>query len=106
MRQGRRDAARCRLVRRDALQHGRDRRALAACDLFVSIGTSGTVYPAAGFVADAREVGARTVELNLERSEGHGLFLEQHYGPATQIVPAFVEELLTAWRSDSGSPLR
>lgn len=80
--------------------------ALASCDLFVSIGTSGTVYPAASFVANAREAGARTVELNLEPSEGHGLFLEQRYGPATQIVPAFVEELLTARRSDSGSPLR
>ena len=68
--------------------------ALSACDLFVSIGTSGSVYPAAGFVQEARRAGARTVELNLEPSEGHSLFAERHYGPATQVVPAFVERLL------------
>jgi NAD-dependent deacetylase len=68
--------------------------ALSRCDLFVSIGTSGTVYPAAGFVADAVAAGARTVELNLEPSEGSSLFSERRYGPATEIVPAFVEELL------------
>ena len=68
--------------------------ALAICDLFVSIGTSGSVYPAAGFVRDARLAGARTVELNLEPSEGHSLFAERHYGPATQAVPAFVARLL------------
>jgi NAD-dependent deacetylase len=68
--------------------------ALAACDLFVSIGTSGTVYPAAGFVQEARFAGAHTVELNLEPSDGHSLFADRRYGPATQIVPAYVEELL------------
>lgn len=69
--------------------------ALARCGLFVSIGTSGNVYPAAGFVEEARRVaGARTVELNLEPSEGASLFVERHYGPATQVVPAFVERLL------------
>ncbi|NIA71070.1 NAD-dependent protein deacylase [Pelagibius litoralis] len=69
--------------------------ALAACDLFVSIGTSGNVYPAAGFVAEARGNGrAHTVELNLEPSESHSLFAECRYGPATQQVPAFVEEML------------
>jgi NAD-dependent deacetylase len=68
--------------------------ALAACDLFISIGTSGTVYPAAGFVQEARAAGADTVELNLERSEAHSLFAEGHYGPATEIVPAFVAQLL------------
>jgi NAD-dependent protein deacetylase/lipoamidase len=67
---------------------------LSICDLFVSIGTSGTVYPAAGFVQEARLAGARTVELNLEPSDGRSLFAERHYGPATQIVPAFVERLL------------
>ncbi len=72
--------------------------ALARCGLFVSIGTSGNVYPAAGFVA---EVGgtARTVELNLEPSEGASLFGEAEHGPATRIVPAFVERLLAAWKS-------
>ena len=76
------------------LEMDRIEAALAACDLFVSIGTSGVVYPAAGFVQEARRAGARTVELNLEPSEGHSLFAERHYGPATQIVPAFVERLL------------
>jgi NAD-dependent deacetylase len=68
--------------------------ALSACDFFISIGTSGTVYPAAGFVAEARTAGAHTVELNLEPSEGHSLFVEARYGPATEIVPRFVEDLL------------
>ena len=69
--------------------------ALGACDLFVSIGTSGTVYPAAGFVMEARAAGAHTVELNLEPSEGASLFAEAIYGPATEVVPAFVERLLS-----------
>jgi NAD-dependent deacetylase len=68
--------------------------ALATCDLFISIGTSGNVYPAAGFVAAAREVGAHTVELNLEPSEGANLFSERVHGPATEVVPAWVEQLL------------
>lgn len=70
--------------------------ALRHCDLFVSIGTSGMVYPAAGFVAEAASEGAHTVELNLDPSEGASLFAEAHYGPATEIVPAFVETLLGA----------
>ncbi|HSR73154.1 MAG TPA: Sir2 family NAD-dependent protein deacetylase, partial [Kiloniellales bacterium] len=69
--------------------------ALEACDLFVSIGTSGSVYPAAGFVQEVRRAGrAHTVELNLEPSDGHSLFAERRYGTAAEIVPAFVEELL------------
>jgi len=68
--------------------------ALGTCDLFISIGTSGNVYPAAGFVREARASGARTVELNLEPSEGHSLFAERIYGRAGEIVPAFVEHLL------------
>jgi len=67
--------------------------ALAECDLFVSIGTSGAVYPAAGFVQSARFAGARTVEINLEPSLGAGLFDEGVYGPATQMVPAFFRNL-------------
>lgn len=67
---------------------------LGACDLFISIGTSGNVYPAAGFVAQARSNGARTIELNLEPSNGANLFDEGIYGPATEVVPAFVETLL------------
>ena len=70
--------------------------ALAACDLFVSIGTSGTVYPAAGFVMEARAGGAHTVELNLDPSEGASLFAEAIYGPATEVVPAFFERLLSS----------
>ncbi len=68
--------------------------ALGACDLFISIGTSGTVYPAAGFVMEARNAGARTVELNLEPSEGASMFSQAVHGPATKVVPAFVDELL------------
>jgi NAD-dependent deacetylase len=68
--------------------------ALVSCDLFISIGTSGSVYPAAGFVAEARAAGAHTVELNLEPSDGASLFAEAAYGPATEVVPAFVERLL------------
>jgi NAD-dependent deacetylase len=69
--------------------------ALGACDLFISIGTSGTVYPAAGFVMEARRVGAQTVELNLEPSQGRSLFLEAIHGRATEIVPAYVKQLLS-----------
>jgi NAD-dependent deacetylase len=68
--------------------------ALASCDLFISIGTSGTVYPAAGFVLEARAAGAHAVELNLEPSDGADLFLERIEGPATEIVPTYVERLL------------
>ncbi len=69
--------------------------ALAACDLFISVGTSGTVYPAAGFVMEARGAGAHTVELNLEPSEGASLFAEAIHGPATKVVPAYVDKLLS-----------
>jgi NAD-dependent deacetylase len=68
--------------------------ALGSCDLFISIGTSGAVYPAAGFVAEARAAGAHTVELNLEPSDGASYFAEALYGPATEVVPTYVERLL------------
>src|ERR1043166_6878241 len=68
--------------------------ALRQADLFVSIGTSGAVYPAAGFVRDARELGARTLELNLERSQGSVWFDETRIGPATELVPGWVAETL------------
>lgn len=69
--------------------------ALEDCALFISIGTSGNVYPAAGFVEEVRRTGrARTVELNLEPSEGASLFDETIHGPATQVVPAYVARLL------------
>jgi len=70
-------------------------RALADADLFVSIGTSGAVYPAAGFVRLARELGARTLELNLERSQGSAWFDESRLGPASAVVTGWVEDLLT-----------
>jgi NAD-dependent deacetylase len=68
--------------------------ALRAADLFVSIGTSGAVYPAAGFVRNARDFGARTLELNLEPSQGSIWFDDARHGPATELVPAWVEEML------------
>jgi NAD-dependent deacetylase len=68
--------------------------ALAETDLFLSIGTSGNVYPASGFVAEARRHGAHTAELNLEPSEGATLFHEAHHGPASTVVPMYVERLL------------
>jgi NAD-dependent deacetylase len=71
-------------------------RALRDADLFLSIGTSGNVYPAAGFVDLAARAGARTVQLNLEASAHNDLFDDTLYGPATEIVPRFVEALLTA----------
>lgn len=68
---------------------------LDRCDLFLSIGTSGNVYPAAGFVTHLRSKGvARTVELNLEPSLGATLFHETIYGPASQVVPDFIAALL------------
>ncbi|MBU2711347.1 Sir2 family NAD+-dependent deacetylase [Zooshikella harenae] len=67
--------------------------ALASCDLFVAIGTSGNVYPAAGFFQEASHHGAHTVELNLEPSVSGSLFKEQHYGPASEVVPRFFAEI-------------
>ena len=69
--------------------------ALREADLFVSIGTSGAVYPAAGFVRNARELGAKTLELNLERSQGSRWFAETRLGAAGELVPAWVDEVLT-----------
>ena len=68
--------------------------ALSKADLFVSIGTSGAVYPAAGFVRNANALGARTLELNLEASQGSRWFDESRFGPASELVPAWVEGLL------------
>ena len=68
--------------------------ALREADLFVSIGTSGAVYPAAGLVRNARELGIQTLELNLERSQGSQWFHETRLGPATEVVPAWVSEIL------------
>jgi NAD-dependent deacetylase len=67
--------------------------AVVACDVFAAIGTSGQVYPAAGYVALAAAYGARTVELNLELSAA--AFDEVHAGPATMVVPAWVDAMLS-----------
>lgn len=70
---------------------------LEDCGLFLSIGTSGTVYPAAGFVQHVRDVGdGETVELNLKPSNGTSLFHRAVHGPATAVVPRFVDEVLAA----------
>jgi NAD-dependent deacetylase len=68
--------------------------ALQRSDLFVSIGTSGAVYPAAGFVQTARYCGAKTLEMNLEPSQGSIFFHESRIGPAGELVPNWVKELL------------
>ena len=69
--------------------------ALARCDLFMAIGTSGQVYPAAGFAQEVRGHGrARTIELNLEPSAVGSLFGEHRRGPAGETVPRLVEEVL------------
>jgi NAD-dependent deacetylase len=67
---------------------------LERADLFVAIGTSGSVYPAAGFVTEARGRGIRTCEINLEPSDNARQFDETAYGPASEAVPAWVESLL------------
>src|SRR6476469_3285465 len=69
--------------------------ALRACDLFVSIGTSGAVYPAAGFVQTARYCGAKTLEMNLEPSLASFMFDESRTGRAGDLVPVFVDEILS-----------
>ena len=76
--------------------------ALRRCDLFVSIGTSGAVYPAAGFVQTARYCGAQTLEMNLEPTLGSIFFHESRTGRASELVPSWVEGLL---QSDQSSPI-
>ena len=68
--------------------------AIRSADLFVSIGTSGAVYPAAGFVQTARYAGAKTLELNLEPSLGSVYFDETRTGAAGKLVPEWVEEMI------------
>jgi len=70
--------------------------ALSACDLFIAIGTSGVVYPAAGFVDTARWAGAHCIEVNAEPSDVASRFHEHRRGPAGQLVPLLVDELLAA----------
>ncbi len=70
-------------------------RLLRSCDLFISVGTSGVVYPAAGFVQTAKYFGAKTVEFNLEQTSNNYLFDRHIYGKCGETIPLFVEELLT-----------
>jgi NAD-dependent deacetylase len=70
--------------------------AIRRCDLFASIGTSGAVYPAAGFVQTARYCGAKTLEINLEPSIGSTFFDESRIGRAGDLVPAWVDEVLAS----------
>ena len=70
--------------------------ALAECDYFISIGTSGNVYPAAGFAYEAKRYGATTVELNLEPSEVRSNFDVFFYGNATEIVPQYLQQFMDA----------
>ncbi|MDG6894591.1 Sir2 family NAD+-dependent deacetylase [Volucribacter amazonae] len=67
---------------------------LAKCDYFISIGTSGNVYPAADFVREANLQGATSIELNLEKSQHYTAFKRTIYGKASEIVPSFVEQFL------------
>ncbi len=69
---------------------------LARADRFVAIGTSGSVYPAAGFVAEARAIGLRTCEINLEPSDNAHLFDERRYGKASEAVAAWAKEIIEA----------
>ncbi len=90
------------------MPHAMDRieAAIRSADLFVSIGTSGAVYPAAGFVALANHAGAATLELNLERSAGSDQFDESRLGPAGVLVPAWVDAVLGAIPSPAPGPAR
>ncbi|GAB5380661.1 MAG: NAD-dependent protein deacylase [Aliiglaciecola sp.] len=76
------------------LQMERIYQALSRADLFLSIGTSGNVYPAAGFVQEASSHGAKCIELNLEPSIGHSGFDQGYYGLGSQVVPQFVDNFL------------
>lgn len=111
--EGNRDCPSCHLeaLRPDIVLFGEAPRelpkiqtALACCHLFVAVGTSGTVFPAAGFAEEARGRGAATLLLNLEQSQLSENFLAVRLGPASQIVPAWVSEIIgtaaNALRSD------
>ena len=86
-------------VRPDIVWFGEMPYEMERCDLFVSIGTSGAVYPAAGFVQSAKYCGAKTLEINLEPSLGSYLFDQSRVGRAGDLVPEWVEELLQSAHS-------
>jgi NAD-dependent deacetylase len=85
-----------RLVRRDPARDERDPSRSSLAGLFVAIGTSGAVYPAAGFVAQANAHGIATCEINLEPSDNAELFGERRYGRASEVVPVWVEEVIAS----------
>jgi NAD-dependent deacetylase len=75
--------------------------ALNVADLFVAVGTSGSVYAAAGFLAQAQAARIRTCEINLDPSDSARLFDEVRYGPASAAVPEWVEAVLTSGRASA-----
>jgi NAD-dependent protein deacetylase/lipoamidase len=77
---------------------------LEQVDLFIAIGTSGNVYPAAGFAERARSIGARVVELNREPSTNSSCFTERILGPATRIVPSYIQRLLPDHNNEKSEP--
>lgn len=78
------------------LQMPRIEAALSRCDLFIAVGTSGNVYPAAGFVQLARRAGAYSIEVNLEASSQHSYFDEHRHGLASEQLPRLCEQILAA----------
>ena len=74
---------------------------LQTCDLFLSIGTSGVVYPAAGFVQIAKMFGADTFEFNMEETSNNRLFDEHIYGPAGKTLPQFIDELIKKGKANN-----
>ncbi|MDY0910982.1 NAD-dependent deacylase [Microbacterium sp. CFBP9034] len=99
-----------RMLRPDVVWFGempyeldRIEQAVVACDVFVSVGTSGAVYPAAGYVALAAAFGARTVELNLEPSDAIIPFDDARAGRAGDLVPVWVDEVLAAAAAERGT---
>lgn len=68
--------------------------ALARCQLFIAVGTSGQVYPAAGFVREARAGGAHSIEVNIEASQRHSDFAEHRRGRASEVLPALCRDIL------------
>jgi NAD-dependent deacetylase len=77
---------------------------LAEADVFAAIGTSGQVYPAAAFVQEAGAAGAHTVELNLEPSAVVSDFAETRFGPASRVVPDWVDDMLDRAESRQSDP--
>ena len=75
-------------------------KALMNCDLFIAVGTSGFVYPAAGFVDMARGAGAYTIEVNLDETERSPYFHEKRTGKAGDVLPTLVDELIATSKAD------